>query len=296
MANSDTVYLLDSSIYIFRAWFGYPDSIVDQQGRPVNAVYGYWRQLLQETARRTPRYLLAAFDESLFSGFRHQLYPDYKANRALPDAALAHQLDACRRLTDALGITTLSSQVYEADDVLATAAVVARAAGFSVDVVSRDKDLAQIVTPGDAWSDWSSGVSHDHAALHEQWGVPPAAIPDLLALTGDAVDNIPGVPKVGKKSAMVLLQHFGDLENLLSRLDEVPSLPLRGARTVADQLVAHQQEALLYRELIRLHQADCAIEADDLQRREVDADQVMAVLQDLDLGKAFVREWERYRS
>ncbi|MEZ5510125.1 MAG: 5'-3' exonuclease H3TH domain-containing protein [Gammaproteobacteria bacterium] len=295
MANSDTVYLLDASIYIFRAWFGYPDSIVDQHGRPVNAVYGYWRQLLQGIEQRTPRYLLAAFDESLFSGFRHQLYPDYKANRALPDAALAHQLDACRRLTDALGVTTRSSQVYEADDVLATAANVARTAGFAVDVVSRDKDLAQIVTPGDAWSDWASGISHGHAALHEQWGVPPAAIPDLLALTGDAVDNIPGVPKVGKKSATVLLQHFGDLENLFSRLDEVLSLPLRGARTLADQLAAHQQEALLYRELIRLHQADCAIEADDLQRREVDADQVLAVLQDLDLGNAFVREWERYR-
>lgn len=295
MANSDTVYLLDASIYVFRAWFGYADSIVDQRGRPVNAVYGYWRQLLQGMEKCSPRYVLAAFDESLFCGFRHQLYPDYKANRALPDEALAHQLDVCRRLTEAIGISTRSSRVYEADDVLATAAAVARTAGLAVDVVSRDKDLAQIVTSGDAWSDWASGVCHDYGAIHEQWGVPPAAIPDLLALTGDAVDNIPGVPKVGKKTATVLLQHFGDLENLFSRLDEVLSLPLRGARTVVEQLIVHQSEALLYRELIRLHQADCVIDVDDLLRRPVDGDEVMAVLRDLDLGNAFVREWERYR-
>lgn len=166
MVKSKPVYLLDASIYIFRAWFGLPDNIRDARGRPVNAVLGYWRLLVQQLAQLQPDFCAAAFDESLFSGFRHQLYPAYKSNRALPDEDLAYQLDLCRLLTAHLGISCHSSTVYEADDVLATLAGIVRSEGLAksearaeseglaVAVISRDKDLAQIVTPGDCWRSW----------------------------------------------------------------------------------------------------------------------------------------------
>ena len=236
MANSPTLHLLDASIYIFRAWFGYPDSIRDKQGRPVNAVLGYWRQLLAGLKAEQPEYMLAAFDESLFSGLRHQLYPDYKANRALPDDDLARQLSLCRTLTEAVGLACHGSRVYEADDILYSGAKLARDAGFRVNVISRDKDLAQIVAPGDAWSDWAANQQWDHARLVAHWGVDPARIPDVLALAGDAVDNIPGVPSIGLKTAVALIQHFGDLSALLDNLEQVPLLPIRGAARIALQL------------------------------------------------------------
>ena len=293
MINSNTVYLLDASIYIFRAWFGYPDTIVDSEGRSVNAVYGYWRQLLTGLAEHRPVRMLAAFDESLFSGFRHQLYPDYKANRALPDDALAYQLTLCRQLTELLGICCRASQVYEADDVIYSAALVARQAGWPVDVVTRDKDLAQIVGEGDAWCDWHSGSRLGHAQLTEKWGVTPYQIPEVLALAGDAVDNIPGVPGVGLKTAVSLVQHFGNLETLFTGLDQLPSLKIRGGSALKTRLLEHSASALLYRELVRLHQADCDIRPDDLQLTMPASVIVRDALAGWGLGKGFLREWER---
>ena len=295
MANPDTVYLLDASIYIFRAWFGYPDTIVDKQGRSVNAVLGYWRQLLAGLKLKRPDRILVAFDESLFSGFRHHLYPEYKANRALPDDALAYQLFLCRELTDALGICTRSSQVYEADDVLFTAARVARQAGHVVDVVTRDKDLAQIVAPGDCWSDWHAGQSLDHDQLTARWGVTPPQIPEVLALAGDAVDNIPGVPQVGLKTAVSLIQHFGTLENMFGNIEQIMELPIRGALKLHRRLQEHQGQALLFRELVRLHIADCDIGVQDFAFSPPTSEKITALLNELALGPAFKREWERYQ-
>lgn len=299
MANPDTVYLLDASIYVFRAWFGLPDSIRDQRGRPVNAVLGYWRLLLEQLSRLKPRLGLAAFDESLFSGFRHQLYQPYKSHRALPDEELAYQLELCRLLTEALGIPCRSSQIYEADDVLATASRLARGNGLPVTLLTRDKDLAQLVAPGDHWWDWSGGAPLDHAALCQRWGVPPAQIPDLLALAGDAVDSIPGVLGVGIQSARALIRHFGNLENLYRRLDELPALPLRGSVRIQRALQEQQHEAFLFRELIRLHDADDLDEPISLAGLELDSPDPLylrALIGELQLGRAFLTPLERYFS
>lgn len=296
LANSPTLYLLDASIYIFRAWFGYPDTIRDRQGRPVNAVLGYWRQLLAGLQAERPEYLLAAFDESLFSGFRHQLYPAYKANRALPDADLAHQLALCRALTEALGLACHASRVYEADDILYSAAVQARSAGFRVKVVSRDKDLAQIVTPGDSWDDWAAQRCFDHGQLVLRWGVDPARIPDVQALAGDAVDNIPGVPSVGLKTATALIRHFGDIHSLLANTEQVALLPMRGAARLSVQLQAHAEQALLYHALVRLHEADCTLQLDELRWQLPAAQWIPSLLDKLGLGRPFHQAWTQFLS
>ncbi|MBA57263.1 MAG: hypothetical protein CMK89_22680 [Pseudomonadales bacterium] len=287
LRQSDTVYLLDSSIYIFQAWFGYPDYFHDGSGRSVNAVYGYAKTLLSQLRRLNPAYILAAFDESLFSGFRHELYPDYKANRALPDEELAHQLHLCRRFTDLLGIQCVGDSVYEADDWLALGAEVAAAGGLRTTVVTRDKDLAQLVRPGDLWWDWREDLQRDHRALQEHWKVLPERIPDLLALMGDSSDNIPGIAGIGEKSAKMLLGHFGDLENLYANLEAVLALEVRGARRLYNALQNTEEEAFLFRELIRLHPPPEHLTLQDMRFNPVPPAAILEFLEQEGLGTAF---------
>jgi len=287
LKHSDTVYLLDSSIYIFRAWFGMPDTLLDENGRPVNAVYGYFRLLLQQIRSLEPHYLVAAFDESLFNGFRHNLYPNYKSKRALPDEALAYQLDLCKLLTQAAGITCLADQDYEADDLIAWAAGTAHKQSKRCVVISRDKDLAQVIRPGDSLVDWASGTESSYEQLCEHWSLRPEQIADLLALMGDAADGIPGIQGIGKKTATRLLQQFPDLETLYDHLDEVQGLPVRGAKGLYFKLAGHREEALLFRELTRLRppQQHIALEVMTVERASME--KLMTLVKQLGLGVRF---------
>ena len=288
LRDSDTVYLLDASIYIFRAWFGYPDHYHDAAGRPVNAVYGYLRTLLSLLDRQQPEFMLAAFDEGLFRGFRHQLYPAYKANRALPDQNLAWQLFLCRRLTEKLGICCRGDAIYEADDWLALGAGVAREQGFPLAVITRDKDLAPLVTDRDLLWDYGADRQMDRAALEQHWQVPVAAIPDLLALMGDSADNIPGIAGVGRQSAVQLIQHYGSLESLYGNLEQVAQLPVRGATRLARLLEGSMEQALLFRELIRLRPPRQPLTLTQLQTRAWDPEYLQALLKALELGQPFL--------
>lgn len=287
LRHSDTVYLLDSSIYIFQAWFGYPDHFHDDEGRPVNAVYGYLKTLLSQLARLKPAYMLAAFDESLFSGFRHQLYPDYKANRALPDDSLAWQLHLCREVTAQMGVHCVGESVYEADDWLALGAHVARQAGCSATVITRDKDLAQLVGEGDLWWDWAGNIQRDYAAMIEHWQVQPHQIPDLLALMGDSADNIPGVAGVGAKSARLLIGHYGSLEHLYADLDSVQTLAVRGAQRLYRALLDTEEQAFLFRELIRLHPPEQPLALPQLTVAPVQPEAILHYMDSVGLGTAF---------
>lgn len=287
MRQSDTVYLLDSSIYIFQAWFGIPDRFQDAHGRPVNAVYGYLKTLLAQLQALNPVYMLAAFDESLFSGFRHTLYQPYKANRALPDDDLARQLHLCRALTQLIGVHCVGDEVYEADDWLALGAQTARLSGLRSIVLTRDKDLAQLITPGDLWWDWSADIQRDHPALQAHWQVRPEQIADLLALTGDSADNIPGVPGVGDKSARALVQHFHNLENLYANLEAVREMNVRGANRLYTALLDTEEDAFLFRELIRLHPPPHALPLNNLRFNAVSPDTLLAYLDAQGLGAAF---------
>lgn len=294
LRQSDTVYLLDSSIYIFQAWFGYPDRFHDEAGRSVNAVYGYLKTLLNQIDRLKPQYMLAAFDESLFSGFRHGLYPDYKANRALPDDSLARQLHLCRALTELLGICCAGDEVYEADDWLALGAYTAHQAGLPLAVLSRDKDLAQLIGADDLWWDWSSDIQRDYAGIVDYWGVRPQQIPDLLALMGDSSDNIPGVSGVGEKSARILIQHFDNLENLFANLEEVKQVKVRGAKRLHDALLSEEENVFLFRELIRLHPPTTPLPLSNLKRNSATPESVLAFMQGQGLGVAFQNLIERH--
>lgn len=294
MPQPSRLFLLDASIYVFRAWFGYPDRYFDQQGRPLNAVYGYLRTLLSNLGKAQPRYMVAAFDESLFSGFRHRLYPAYKANRALPDEGLAYQLALCKLLTEKMGIKTLGSEDFEADDLLAWAAQTGVQEGLPVTVVTRDKDLAQLIGKDDQLWDWAEGSLKDHAQLLSHWQVPLHHIPDLLALAGDAVDNIPGIRGVGVKTATQLIAHFDCLENLYGRLSEIASLPVRGAKRIQSALEGSESDAFLYRELVRLHWPETPLDLEQMEVESMDREFLGALFHELGLGQAFHHLLEQF--
>jgi 5'-3' exonuclease len=245
--------LIDASIWIFRSWFGLPGQITDRDGRPANALVGWIGFLLDELAR-APEAVGVAFDEALGSGFRHQLYDGYKANRALPDADLARQLLACRRFTESLGLCCAASERFEADDLLASAARGAREAGWTVEIVSRDKDLLQLLRDEDRMRDPVAGREIRVEDVEHRFGVLPEQLPDWLGLAGDAVDGIPGAPGVGPRTATRLLERWTTLEGLYAALEArgVDALEgLRGAPGLATRLRAHRDQVFLCRRLAR---------------------------------------------
>lgn len=247
-----TIYLIDASIYIFRSWFSLPDTLTAADGAPVNAVYGFLRFLTEFFEATRPENIMVAFDQSLTTSFRSEIYPEYKANRDPAPPELKAQLQACERLVDCLGISSLKHPRFEADDLIASVAVLARENGYRVVVVSGDKDLSQVVHDGDLWWDYARNRKLDIKGVHDHFGVWPNQMTDFLALVGDTVDNIPGVPGIGPKTASRLLRVFKDIEQLYERLEEVPRLGMRGAPRLARALAEHRESVMLARRLTAL--------------------------------------------
>ena len=251
-----TTYLIDASPYIFRAHFSMPSSLVDPEGRPAGATYGFASFLLKLLAEEQPSHLAVAFDGSLTTSFRNELYPEYKAKRETPPKELVSQLVACRRVAECLGMATFIDQSYEADDLIGTLVDRVTRSDQAAVIVTSDKDLAQLVSEDVTLLDFARDARYSIPAVQEKFGVRPDQIVDLLALAGDAVDNIPGVRGIGGKTAVALLQSFGDLETLYERLDEVEELPIRGAASVRAKLEVGRNMAFLSQELATV---DCRI-------------------------------------
>jgi len=247
--SAPTLYLIDASLYVFRAWHAVPPEFRDVDDAPVNAVYGFSRFLCDFLERTRATHVVAAFDESLTSSFRNGIYPEYKANRELPPAELLRQFDYCKRLTAAMGLAVLADLQYEADDLIGSVIARARDQGFRAVIVSADKDFGQLVDDRVEQWDFSRDQRWDAAGVKQRLGVRPHQVADFLALTGDPIDNIPGVHGVGAKTAATLLAHFGSLEALYARVEEVPYLRLRGAAQVYARLKEHRAQAELSRAL-----------------------------------------------
>ncbi|NKI17290.1 flap endonuclease [Spongiibacter sp. KMU-166] len=284
------LYCLDASIYIFRAYFSRSSDFVSPEGFGLNAVEGFIDTVLSLLRQRKPDHLMAAFDESLGSGFREALYPEYKSRRALPDEALAFQLACCRRVAELLGIPCFSSAEFEADDLIASAAAVAQNMDWPVTVISRDKDLAQVLT-GDSDELWHIGEPPRSRALWQQERqLDCARLADYLAVLGDASDDIPGLKGVGEKTAKAIFQRFSSLEDIYGQLDQLALLPVRGAATLAAKFASQRSEVFLYRELTRLRR-DVAVAGcpEELARRPVDSEGLRAFC--LEVG--FSRDYQQ---
>ena len=245
-----TVLLVDASPYIFRAHFSLPSSIKTPGGSPAAAAYGFTSFLLKLTADEKPTHLGVAFDRSLNTSFRNEIYPAYKEQRDLPPPELEAQLDACEEIAAALGAATFIDDRYEADDLIGTLCARLEEKGHGAVVVTSDKDLAQLVSERVSLFDFSKGIRYTPKDVFEKFGVRPDQMTDFLGLAGDTVDNIPGIKGIGAKSAAELLARFGHLEELYERLDELPRMSsLRGAKSLHAKLAAGREIAFLSRQL-----------------------------------------------
>jgi 5'-3' exonuclease len=279
------VYLVDASIYIFRAWFSMSDDFVNERGEPTNAVYGFSGFLCSLLEQTGAEHVAVAFDESLSKSYRNEIYPEYKANREPAPEELKRQFGWARSVAESMGLQCFADLRYEADDLIGTLAEFWRDRGHPICVVTADKDLAQLVGENDHWWDFSRNLKLNARQLTEKFGVMPEQMADYLALTGDAVDNIPGVPGVGPKSASALLAHFGDFDNLYERLHEVPQLGIRGAKSLHKKLEDHREAAELARRLTVIETAvESALASPDLTRAEVDTARLHRLFDELSFG------------
>lgn len=249
MGARPLVWLLDGHFQIFRAYYALPD-LRAPDGSPVGAARGYAQTLIRFLCDQAPTHVAVAFDHDLTS-FRNELYPEYKLGRTDAPEDLEPQFALCVELTRALGIPAFSLERFEADDVLAT--LVGRLRDVAeVAIVTRDKDLAALVSDGVALYDLARAERSGPREVEEKLGVPPALVPDYLALVGDAVDNVPGVRGIGARTASTLLRHFGGIDRLPRDGAGWDALPLRGAARVAELLRAGRAGLELSRELVRL--------------------------------------------
>ncbi|MBC8016933.1 MAG: DNA polymerase I [Verrucomicrobia bacterium] len=240
MSDDTTLYLVDGSSYIYRAYYAIRH-LSSPSGHPTNAIYGFIQMLLKLLKDHQPRHVAVVFDAGRIT-FRTEMYPEYKANRAAMPDDLRAQVGPIREVVRAFNIPALELAGYEADDIIGALAARHSAAGGRVVVVTGDKDLMQIVnervTLLDTMKDKASGI----AEVFERFGVAPELVPDILGLAGDSSDNIPGVPGIGEKTATKLIQEFGSLEQLLERAAEV-----KGKN--GEKLREFREQALLSRRL-----------------------------------------------
>jgi DNA polymerase I len=289
------LYLIDASVFVFRAYHSTPIALVDYDGNPVNALHGFARFLGDLIERVRPTHIAVAFDATLSDSFRSRLFPAYKANREPAPADLKRQFVLCRYVCEALGVTSFTSREYEADDVVGTLATRMRAAGQSITVVTRDKDLAQLIRPGDEYWDYIGEERFRYDQIAGRFGVRPERMACFLALTGDAVDNIPGVPGVGRKTASMLFHHFESLAHLYADLERVLKLrQLRNPGFVCGQLRDYRESAFLARQLTEIA-CDVPIDADldRIERRPPDLDALNDFYDTVGFGRLLRNQAER---
>jgi DNA polymerase-1 len=246
------IYLIDASVYVFRAYYSMPPEMADRDGNPAHAIFGFARFLGDLIERAQPRYIAVAFDESLTTSFRNQIYPAYKANREAPPADLKLQFDRCREFCLHAGIPAFAHAEYEADDIVGSLMAVCRAQGLCATLVTRDKDFAQLIRAGDVYWDYTDNARYRYEEIEARFGVAPERFADFLALMGDSVDNIRGVPGVGAKTAAALMREFASLEELYDNLELVAGIPIRGAAKLAARLLEHRDAAFLARRLTEI--------------------------------------------
>ncbi len=279
MKKGDHLFLVDGSAYIFRAYHALPPLTRKSDGLPVGAVSGFcnmlWKLLCSARDTEvgvTPTHFAVIFDYSSKT-FRNELYGEYKANRSAPPDDLVPQFGLIRQATRAFDVACIEQEGFEADDIIATYCRRACEAGGDTTIISSDKDLMQLVGPTvkmyDSMKDKEIGVDE----VIEKFGVPPEKMIDLQALTGDSIDNVPGVPGIGPKTAAQLLSEFGDLETLLANAATIKQQKRR------ENLIEYADNARLSRELVRLRDdVDLALPLDALTLDKPDGPKLIGFL------------------
>ena len=259
-----TAQLVDVCSVFFRYYFSKQPAIVNDDGWDVSALLATTRWLCKKELLESSVVVLA-FDESLGSGFRHEINPEYKANRALPTEEIIYQLELLKTIAQYLGFVVLASHEFEADDLIASA--INKLPECTCIIHTRDKDLRQLVTPRVSILDFTNDVRWTPQYVVEKMAIHPAQVAFYLALVGDSSDNIQGVPGVGDKTARTLLQTFNDWPALLSYLQQNEPLPVRGGVRIRQSLLDCEQKVQENLSLTRLRiDAPIALQREPITR------------------------------
>ena len=219
MEKEKTIYLIDGTAYIYRAYHAIR-GLTNSRGLPTNAIFGFTRMLIKLMEDRSPQYVAMFFDAK-GPTFRHEMYPDYKANRPPMPEDMAVQIPYIKEITSAYCLPIIEMQGFEADDLIGTFRLRAEQAGFSVVMVTGDKDFVQLVTDTAIIWDPMKDETIDIQTVRESFGVEPDQMIDVMGLSGDTSDNIPGVPGIGPKTALSLIKSFGSMDGLYEQLDKI---------------------------------------------------------------------------
>jgi DNA polymerase-1 len=286
------LHLIDGSAFIFRAYHALPSLTRKSDGLPVGAVSGFsnmlYRYIEANTGPDAPTHAAVIFDHS-GDTFRNKIYPQYKANRPPAPEDLRPQFSLTRDATRAFNISCIEVEGFEADDIIATLSCNARDAGARVTIISSDKDLMQLIGDGVEMLDPMKNKRIDSDVVEEKFGVRPNRVVDVQALAGDSVDNVPGAPGIGIKTAALLINEYGDLETLLLRTDEIKQPKRR------ESLQNNAELIRISRELVKL---DCEMELDftleSLEVQDPNVDDLVAFLAKMEFRTMVKRASDRF--
>ena len=283
--NRETVYLIDGTSYIHRAYHAIRN-LANSRGFPTNAILGFTKMVMKLLADKEPKYLAIVFD-SKGPTFRHRMYENYKANRPPMLEDMAEQIPVIKSIVTNLNIKMAEKQGYEADDIIGTLARVYEGKGFDVVIVSGDKDFRQLISPSISMWDTMKDAVTDYASLKETYGFEPEKFIDVMGLSGDTGDNIPGVPGVGEKTAVGLVSEFGSFEDVFDHIGDVKRKKLK------QNLQEFKDQAVLSKKLVTIDQfvpLDKGLE--QLEVGEPDGEELAKIFREVE----FKGLWEQFAS
>jgi len=282
------VVLVDGSSYLFRAFHALPP-LTNSAGQQTGAVKGVISMLRKLAADYPDSHIAVVFDAK-GPTFRNEIYDQYKANRPPMPDELREQIEPIHTIVKAMGLPLLSIPGVEADDVIGTLANQATHSGQECLISTGDKDMAQLVSPHVTLMDTMKNETLDVSGVEKKYGFPPERMVDYLALMGDKVDNIPGVPGVGQKTALALIQGLGGLDDIYANLDKIKNLEFRGAKTMAKKLEEHREQAYLSHELATIKlDVELDFKVDELIPTDPDQDALLGLYQQMEF-KTWIRE------
>jgi DNA polymerase-1 len=256
--SSEAAYLIDGSSYIHRAYHAIR-GLTNSKGLPTNAVFGFTKMLIKLLDEKSPQYVAVAFD-ARGPTFRHEIFKEYKATRPPMPEDLSVQIPYIKQVVEGLNLKTLELEGYEADDIIGTIAVIAKDQGVDAVIVSGDKDFRQIISETTVMWDPMNDKVVDYQKIRQDYAIEPEQIIEVMALAGDSTDNIPGVPGVGEKTAIDLIQSFGSIETLFENTDKITKESLR------KKLEDAREKALLSKKLVTINKAvPIEVTIDDLR-------------------------------
>ena len=270
MAANEPLVLVDGSSYLYRAFHALPP-LITSKGQPTGAIKGVIN-MLRRLQKDYPNSVITVIFDAKGKTFRDEIFTEYKANRAAMPDDLRPQVAPIHQIVEAMGLPLLVVEGVEADDVIGTLADQATHKSIPVVISTGDKDMAQLVNEHVSLVNTMTEVSMDPQGVVDKFGIPAEYIIDYLALMGDKVDNIPGVAGVGEKTALGLIQSLGGIDDIYNKLDQVADVPVRGAKKLAEKLVAHEAEARLSYQLATIKlDVELAVSAEALYKRELNS-------------------------